>query len=133
MILSFFLASVELSPNTSSGVCPQVTFNCAAVDLPSTTLRWFINDDIIASYPHDPDHQFPYDDTIVSPPWTDVMMIQIVNASLSNSSRDRANFYSTLTTNLSAIVLLGGNNISCGSLGIKSAVAINFQYIGKMN
>ena len=58
------------------------------------------------------------------------MTIQILNASYSDSSRDRANFYSTLTTNLSALVILGGNKISCGSLGTKSAVAINHRYIG---
>ena len=130
----FFLASVQLSPNTSSsGICPQVTFNCTAVDLPSTTLRWFINDDIIAAYPYDPDHQFPYNETLVSSPWREVVMIQIMNASYSVSNRDRGNFYSTLTANLSALVILGGNDISCGSTGTKSAIALNFQYIGKIN
>ena len=60
-------------------------------------------------------------------------MIQIVNASYNENDRDRANFYSTLTTNLSALVMLGGNNISCGSLGTGSNnIAINLKYIGKL-
>ena len=102
------------------------------MDLPSTTLRWFINDDVIASYPFIPTHQFPYDETQVSPNLTDVVTIQIVEASYSDSSLDRANFYSTLTANLSAIVILGGNNISCGSPGTRSTTGIDFQYIGKL-
>ena len=62
-----------------------------------------------------------------------MVMIQIVEASYSENDRDRANFYSTLTTNLSALVMLGGNNISCGSLGSTSNIAaIDFQYIGKL-
>ena len=62
-----------------------------------------------------------------------MVMIQIVEASYSDSSRDRANFYSTLTANLSALVMLGGNNISCGSPGTRSnTVAIDFQYTGKL-
>ena len=60
-------------------------------------------------------------------------MIQIMNASYSESNRDSGNFYSTLTANLSALVILGGNDISCGSTGTKSAIALNFQYIGKIN
>ena len=133
--LYFFAASVLLSPNVtlSSGICPQVTFNCTAVDLPSTTLRWFIDDIIITAYPYDPvNHQFPYNETLILSSWTDVVTIQIVEASYSDNTLDRANFYSTLTANLSAIVKLGGNNISCGSTGTKSAViAINdFDYIG---
>ena len=103
------------------------------MDLPGLTLRWFINDDIIAAYPYDPYHLFPYNEIQASSPWTDVLMIQIVEASYSDSSHDRVNFYSTLTTNLSALVIFGGNNISCGSLGTRSTtVAIDFQYIGKL-
>ena len=61
------------------------------------------------------------------------MIIQIVEASYSGNSLDRASFYSTLTTNLSALVMLGGNNISCGSPGTKSNIAaIDFRYIGKL-
>ena len=101
------------------------------MDIPSTTLRWFINDDIIASYPYDPSHQFPYDDNIASPPWRDVVMIQIVNASFSNNSRDRGNFQSTLTANLSAVRELGGENITCGSTGTKSnTIEFNFNFKG---
>ena len=59
-------------------------------------------------------------------------MIQIVNASYNENDRDRANFYSTLTANSSALVILGGNNISCGSLGTRSTTGIDFQYIGKL-
>ena len=135
LTLNIFIASVQLSPNValSPGVCPQVTFNCTAVDLPSTTLRWFINDDVIAHYAYDPNHRFPNDDAIVSTNQTDVVTIEIVEASYSDSSLDRANFYSTLTTNLSAIKVLGGSSISCGSLGTKSTTGINFQYRGKIN
>ena len=59
-------------------------------------------------------------------------MILIVEASYSDSSRDGANFYSTLTANLSALVILGGNNISCGSYGTGSTTGLDFQYIGKL-
>ena len=128
IIKLYYFTAVALS----SGICPQMTFNCTAVDLPSTTLRWFINDDIIAAYPYDPDNQFPYNETLASSPWTDVVMIQIVEASYSDSSRDRANFYSTLTANLSALVMLGGNSISCGSIGTRSTTGIDFQYIGEL-
>ena len=100
--------------------------------LPSTTLRWFINDDIIAAYPYDPNHQFPYNETEVLHNLTDVVAIQIVEASYSENNLDRANFYSTLTANLSALVMLGGNNISCGSPGTRSTTGIDFQYIGKL-
>ena len=125
---------MALSPNVtlSSGVCPQVTFNCTAVDLPSTTLRWFINDDVIAAYPYDPNHQFPYNETLASSPWRDVVMILIVNGSYSDATFDRANFYSTLTANLSAIKMFRGNNIRCGSLATKNSTGIDFQYIGKL-
>ena len=116
-----------------AGVCPQVTFNCTAVDIPSTTLRWFINDDIIASYPYDSNHQFPKDHTIttMSSPWRDVVMIQIVEASYNDNNHDRGNFQSTLTTNLSAVRELGGENVTCGSAGTKSnTIELNFNFKG---
>ena len=120
-----------MSPYHLGFVRAQVTFNCTAVDLPSTTLRWFINDDVIASYPYIPTHQFPYNETLVSSPWTGVVIIQIVEASYSENSLDRVNFYSTLTTtNLSALAMLGGNNFSCGSPG--TTTGIDFQYIGEL-
>ena len=122
------MSNVTLLP----GVCPQVTFNCTAVYLPSTTLRWFINDDIIASYPYHPNHQFPYNEILTSSPWTDVVIIQIVEASWSDSSLDRANFYSTLTANLSAVRELGGENVTCGSTGTRSnTIELNFNFKGK--
>ena len=98
-------------------VCPQATFNCNATDLPSTTLRWFINDDIIASYPYDPNHQFPRNIQSMS---THGVIIHILQAYFSASSMDRASFHSTLSGNLSVIREMGGHSISCGSTGTKS-------------
>ena len=118
-----FVCNVAARPilalNTTSFhgmVCPQATFNCTATDLPSTTLRWFINDDIIASYPYDPSHQFPRNISML----THGVTIHILQASFSNSSMDTANFNSTLSGSLSVIREMGGHNISCGSAGTKS-------------
>ena len=115
-----FAAHPILVLNTISShgmVCPQATFNCSATDLPSTTLRWFINDDIIASYPYDPSHEFPRNIQSMS---THRVTIRILQASFNASSMDTANFYSTLSGNLSVIREMGGHNISCGSTGTKS-------------
>ena len=61
-----------------------------------------------------------------------MVMIQIVEASYSDSSRDRANFYSTLTANLSTVRELGGENVTCGSTGTRSnTIEFNFNFKGK--
>ena len=122
-VLYYFAARPILALNTISShgmVCPQATFNCNATDLPSTTLRWFINDDIIASYPYDPSHQFPYDFTPSQSMWTHEVTICILQASFSASSMDRANFHSTLSGHLSMIREMGGHSVSCGSAGTRS-------------
>ena len=121
-MLCFVAAHPILVLNTISShgmVCPQATFNCSATDLPSTTLRWFINDDIIAAYPYDPraSDQFPQNIQSMS---TYGVTIRILEASLNTSSMDRASFHSTLSGNLSVIREMGGHNISCGSTGTKS-------------
>ena len=121
---ALFVCNIAARPilalNTTSShgmVCPQATFNCNATDLPSTTLRWFINDDIIAAYPYDPSDQFPQNIQSMS---TYGVTIRILEASLNASSMDRASFHSTLSGNLSVIREMGGHNISCGSTGTKS-------------
>ena len=124
----YFAARPILVLNTISShgmVCPQATFNCTVIDLPSTTLRWFINDDIIASYPYDPSHQFPRDIQSMS---THGVTIRILQASFSASSMDTANFHSTLSGNLSVIREMGGHSISCGSTGTKSN-AVNLDSV----
>ena len=61
-----------------------------------------------------------------------MVMIQIVNASYSDSSRDRGSFQSTLTANLSAVKELGGENVTCGSPGTKNnAIEFNLNFKGK--
>ena len=136
--MSFIVASqslylsAETTKSSFGTICPQVTFTCSALNLPSLTLFWFFNDTPIAQY----DIAVVGEDWFVPPPpaLAEVVTIEIVNASLSGSYSDSANFVSTLRTSIPMLRAAGITNISCGSISNRSnAILLNNFAISKDN
>ena len=118
----YYAAVVQLTSDISSSngfICPLVTFSCTAVDFPSETLRWFLNNDLVGAYPFESNTAYPFIATSTRP---NVIMIQILQASI---NQNLFSYSSTLTAN-SSIFIQEAVSITCGSLSLRSdAITIN--------
>ncbi len=118
----YYAAVVQLTSDISSSngfICPLVTFSCTAVDFPSATLRWNLNDNLVGVYPFENNTTFPLSVTSTRP---DVIMIQILQASI---NQNLFSYSSTLTAN-SSIFIQEDVSITCGSFSLRSdAITIN--------
>lgn len=93
--------------------CPEVNFICTLMDFPTTTLRWFFNDVLIATYPFHPMDQYPRNLTSTFP--IDGVEIQIISASLNSSgSVTSTSYLSSLRANISALQEARISSVSCG-------------------
>ncbi len=118
----YYAAVVQLTSDISFSngfICPLVTFNCTAVDFPSETLRWNLNNDLVGAYPFESNTAYPFNVTSTRP---DIIMIQILQASI---NQNLFSYSSTLTANPS-IFIQEDVSITCGSLTLRSdAITIN--------
>ncbi len=117
---------------SSSNVCPEVTFSCSAVDF-LTTLRWFFNDDLFATYAYIPTPEYPF--TVLPGNATYNALvgsvdIQILEVSLNEDDPDMASFLSTMTVNISALQGAGVSTVSCGGFSQRSNIDIAFNSSG---
>ena len=130
MLLYMFLIGLLNLSTSSTDLCPMVTITCSAMDLSSTVLRWFLNDDLFAIYPL-LSHMYPYrvhPENMTFSTLLGGVDIQILSASLNENNRDSANFLSNMTVyNISALKSAGISSISCGSLGRRTSVGIEFD------
>ncbi len=121
---------LNLTTNVSH-LCPEVVFTCSAIDLPSTTLRWFISGELIATYAFIPNVEYPVtveveNATLNTLAGSDVD-IQILEASLNEDDPDIASFISIMTVNTSA---LGSAIIGCGIFSTMSTLTLNYTRKG---
>ena len=100
---------------STSGICPKVTFTCSADML--TVLRWFVSDDLFATYDVIPSDLYPLTVEPVNATYNALVggvNVQILAASLNEDNQDFASFLSTMTVNISALQDAGVTNVSCG-------------------
>ena len=114
----------------SSDQCPDVTFVCSAVDLPSTVLRWFFSNELFAQHSFIPGESYPRPTrTIINTTLNTELGgvdIEIVEASQPNSTREVTNFISTMKVNISALQKRGLTDVSCGST--EARISTNISY-----
>ena len=125
-----FLGALYLTVNTSS-VCPEVTFTCLAVDLPSPILRWFLNDNQFAAYLGSPSDQYP----LTLQPLNATLNVlvggvnvQILEASFDDNLDAIVSMHSTMTVNISALQGAGVTNVSCGLFNIMTRAYKNVTF-----
>ena len=117
----------------------MVTFTCSAVDLPTNVLRWFVNDDLFASYDVIPSDVYPLTVELTNTTYNDLVGgvdVQILAASLNEDDQSFASFLSTMTANISALQDVGVTNVSCGRFGRLTRTYANITYnssAGKSN
>ena len=94
------------------------------MDFPSTTLRFFFNNDYdIAAYTlTSEDVRYPI--SVPSTSQLDDVEILILNASFNSNNRFLANFLSSMTVNISALRVAGITSVGCGDFGGKSNYTI---------
>ena len=115
----------------TSSVCPEVTFSCLTENLQSSILRWFINDEVFATYAISPNHQYPLSLMPENETYSALLGgvdIQIVTASSNEDQPDIiTSIQSTMTVNISALQVSGVTNVSCGLTNTRSYVNITFN------
>ena len=97
--------------------CPLTSLTCTAVNIPGSSLRWFVGEESLA-YSFEPSDVYPLQLPVPSD-LTGVMMVQITAASL-NETSVTANFLSVTSVNVSALMNAGVTEISCGNLFSRS-------------
>ena len=118
VVLSLLLqGSVHLTTNYSTE-CPNATFTCSAVNFPSTTIRWFLNEDVIAIYPIYPADEYPLK-IMTTPPDVDVYIQE------ANSRNGLSSFLSFITVNISALRSAMIDFISCGELFLRMSINVS--------
>ena len=124
MILA--LGSVNLTASTS-GICPEVTFTCLAMEI-SDSLRWFFNDvDTFALYAIIPDDVYPLSVQPLNATYNELVGrvdIQIIEASTHEDNPELFGFLSTMAVNIFALQRAGISKILCGTSGTMDAVTI---------
>ena len=109
--------------SSSGAVCPEASFQCSAVNLPSLLLLWYLNGRPVAQYtlPVIQPDDYPLS---FSPAGLDGVTIEIRSASLSTDAANSANFLSTLSVaNLTTLREASATTTSsCGSTGTRSSV-----------
>ena len=116
---------------SNASICPNVTFNCSAINLPSTTLRWFFNNEQFAQYPLTPGDTYPM---VIQPTNTTLsglvgdVAIQILEATNREDNPDVASFLSTMTVNISALKEAGVTEVSCGRFDIMTRTYANVTF-----
>lgn len=108
-----------------SSVCPEVILTCSVVGIPSSTLRWFFNNNsVLATYPFDQTDEYPLtvepNDALLG-----IVEIMILEASLNADNVDLTNFISTLKVNAAALQAVGVSTIMCGSFGTRSVITFH--------
>ena len=106
----------------SSDVCPEVTFTCTAVDLLSTTFRWFSDGDQIALYAISPTDTYPLEPMVTR----DDVNVTILQGNL-NQNNVEASYISTLTVNILALQSANISFIECGSLASRANITLVFS------
>ncbi len=107
-----------------------MTFTCSAVDLPSTVLRWFLNGDYFALYALDETDLYPLPVQPLNATYNSQVGsvdIQILSASPNQDNQDIASFVSKMTVTISALQKAGISTVSCGSIGRRSTVNVQFD------
>ena len=96
----------------------MTNLTCTAVNISGGDLRWFFNEERNIFYVFDSSDVYPLQVQVPSY-LTGVMMVQITDASLNETSRT-VNFLSIMSVNVSALMNAGVTEISCGSLFLRS-------------
>lgn len=112
----------------SMKICPEAAFTCTAMDLPSTSLRWFLNGDEFARYTFARNHLYPRNVEPENATYNmliGVVNIQILEASVNENNADEANFLSILTINTTAANIAGSFVIQCGSLAVMESFTVS--------
>ena len=125
----FHLGALNLTAS-KSGLCPAVTFTCSAVNL-DTVLRWFVNDDLFASYDLIPSDMYPLTVEPVNATYNALVGgadVQILAASLNEENQNFASFLSTMTVNISALQDAGVSHVSCGRISRLTRTYANISY-----
>ena len=96
---------------STSSACPEVTFTCYAVNVPSFAFRWFDENIPVATYLFSPSDLYPL--VLVQ---SNAVQIVISAASLNEDNQDLISILSTATVNTSALQ----GQLSCGSFIMRS-------------
>ena len=114
-----------------SDICPDVTFICSAVDLPSTVLRWFFNDELFALHSFVPSDSYPIAAQLIVNMDLNIQLgdvdIKIEEASQPDLTVEVANFLSTMKLNISALQVRRVANVSCGSTEVRISTNISYD------
>ena len=116
--------TLTISGNTT---CPEVIFNCNAVELPSTILRWFLNGTEFARYSFNPGDRYPLPVNPLDPDMNAAIgnvVIEILSASQNQAS---ANFLSIMNVNIVALEDARILTVACGSAGTRTPVDLSFN------
>lgn len=108
-------------------ICPEATFTCSAVDLPSTSLRWFFNGNEFVHYTFIMNDMYPVKVEPTNATFNNLLGgvdIQILEASINRDNPDRANFLSTMTVNVASVQNAGISIIDCGTFAIKTNISV---------
>ena len=100
------------------------------MELPSTVLRWFFDDDPFAFYTFGLDDNFPiHVDPQLNIPGGNVD-IKVVMATPNENDQDIFSFLSTMKVNLSAVKRAGKSTISCGLFNPsrRGIISVNFNF-----
>ena len=125
VLSSCVLASLTLNMSASS-LCLGF-FTCSVVNLPSTTLRWFFDNDLFAVYPFSRTASYPLTVEPLNATYSSLVGgvgVQVMEASLNEDNTDMASFISTMTANISALQGAGVSAVSCGSIAIRNNFAL---------
>ena len=110
--------------------CPgSVTLTCNAFDFgESGLIDWYISDTLLARYIYDSNHKFPFAVTVQS---SLKAVAQISSSSLINGQFNFENF--TLFVDVEDLLPFQGQNITCGTITVRSNVFIvnRFDILGK--
>lgn len=124
-----FIGTPQLTSSvlsSSQELCPtRITFMCTATEFPETSLRWVLDDDIIAVYLFGTTVHFPYTVALTTP--MQGVVVEVVTATIARS----IDFLSTLTASWDALLQLQGQSLTCGGLFSRSnSIRIDFQVRG---
>ena len=109
--------SIDTVGPHSNVTCPLTNLTCTAVNIPGSDLRWFVGEERL-THTFEPSDAYPLQLPVPSD-LTGVMMVQITDASV-NETRGTVNFMSIMSVNVSALMIAGVVEISCGSLSLFS-------------
>lgn len=105
-------------------MCPKVTFNCLAINLGDTALRWYLNNKDFAVYTASniTRNHFEIVNSTLNSLIGDVD-IKVKVLSIFHE-RESASFNSTMTVNIQSLTGAGISTIGCGSFRFNSSLNV---------